>query len=146
MFFSTAMGENLMMQPNNSTNFLNCKPIINVRNVSASLDYYCNKLGFAKVFSWKDGVGFCDYGKLDFAEVQRGGANIMMSLQENANIGFQLYLDLNTTAALELLYQEFKNRGALIMEPPTDKGHHMREMLIKDLDENFLRIGASIRR
>ena len=130
---------------NNKGDFVNCKPIINVRDVSASVDYYCNKLGFAKVFSWKDGVGFCDHGKLDFAEVQRGGANIMMSLCEHVNTGIQLYLDMNTVADLELLYQEFKNRGALIIDPPSDKVHHMREMLIKDLDENFLRIGTSIR-
>lgn len=132
----------MMTELQNKANFLNCKPIINVKDVSASLDYYCNKLGFAKVFSWKDGVGFCDYGKLTFAEIHRGGANIMMSLQEHADKGFWFYLDLDNTKDLELLYQEFKEKGALIAEPPSDKAHYMREMLVKDLDANFIRIGA----
>jgi hypothetical protein len=78
IFFSMATRGNIMTHPNNKANFQNCKPIINFKDVSASLDYYCNKLGFSKVFSWKDGVGFCSYSKLDLGEVQRGRANIMI--------------------------------------------------------------------
>ncbi len=123
-----------------------CKPILNVKDVSASIDYYCSKLGFTKVFSWKDGVGFCDNGKLTFAEVQRDGANIMLSLQEHADDkGISLYLDLSSDMAdLELLYREFKENRALVVEPPNDKPWHMREMLVKDLDANFLRVGVPL--
>ena len=129
----------------NKTLSLVCKPILNVKDVSASLDYYCNKLGFTKVFSWKDGVGFCNYGKLTFAEVQRTGSNIMLALQEPAdNKGIWLYLDLENTTDLELLYQEFKESGALVVESPNDKPWDMREMLVKDLDANFLRVGAPL--
>jgi uncharacterized glyoxalase superfamily protein PhnB len=133
------------MTSSNKAYFLDCKPIISVKDVSASLDYYCNMLGFTKVFSWKDGVGFCDYGKLDFAEVQRGGANIMMSLEENMDKGIRLYLDLKDSTELESLYQELEKNGASIIEPPNDKMHHMREMLVKDLDDNLLRIGAPLK-
>lgn len=31
--------------------FWNCRPILNAKDVNASIDYYCNKLGFTKVFS-----------------------------------------------------------------------------------------------
>ncbi|MEO9362375.1 MAG: VOC family protein [Nitrososphaera sp.] len=125
--------------------FLNCKPILNVKDVAASLDYYCNRLGFTKIFSWSEEAGFCDYGKLNFAEVQRGSANIMMSLQQEHADSARIYLDLDATTDLDLLYQEFKERGAFIVEPPDDKTWHMREMLVKDLDDNFLRIGAPIK-
>lgn len=126
----------------NKTHFLNCKPILNVKDVAASIDYYCNKLGFNKVFSWKEEVGFCNDGKLTFAEVKRGDANIMLSLQEHVDKGFWIYLDLKDTEDVELLYQEFKAHGALIIELPNYKPWSMYEMLVKDLDSNFLRIGA----
>ncbi len=45
---------------------------------------------------------------------------------------------------LELLYQEFKKNNALIVEPPNDKPWHMCEMLVKDLDDNFLRVGIPL--
>jgi hypothetical protein len=58
--------------------FLAHKPILNVKDISASIDY-SNGLDFTKVFSWKDGSGFYDYGKLTFAKFKRGNVNIMMS-------------------------------------------------------------------
>ena len=122
--------------------FLNCKPILNVKDVSASLDYYCNKLGFAKVFSWKDGVGFCDYGKLDFAEVRCGGANIMLSREHSRGKGIWIYVDISDSTLLDELYANLKDRGANIIEPPNEKEWNMREMTVKDLDDNYLRIGA----
>ncbi|MGH9876091.1 MAG: VOC family protein [Nitrososphaera sp.] len=130
-----------MTKLQNKAYFLACKPILNVKDVNASVDYYCNKLGFTKVFSWTDG-GFCDYGKFTFAEVHRGRASIMLSLEEHAEKRVWIYLDLDNIADFELLHQEFKAHGALIVEPPNDKPWHMREMLVKDLDANFMRIGA----
>jgi uncharacterized glyoxalase superfamily protein PhnB len=100
-------------------------------------------LGFTKAFSWKDGAGFCDWGKITFAEVRRDRANIMLSF-ENIVKPTWIYLDLNDAANLESLYQEFMERDALIVEPPTNQPWNMREMLVKDLDDNCLRIGAPI--
>jgi len=70
----------------------------------------------------------------------------MLSLQEHAdNKGIWLYLDLSGNMTdLELLYQEFKKNNALIVEPPNDKPWHMCEMLVKDLDDNFLRVGIPL--
>jgi hypothetical protein len=58
--------------------FLAHKPIVNVKDVSANLDY-SNRLNF-KVFSWKDGSGFCDYGKLTSAKFKCGNVNIIMMM------------------------------------------------------------------
>ncbi len=126
----------------NKIHFLECKPILKVKDVSASLDYYCNKLGFTKVFSWKDGVGFCNVGKLNFAEVKRGSANIMLSSREHVDKGTWIYLFLGNTTELNALYEEFKESGAVVVEPPNDKPWNTQEMLVKDLDDNFLRIGS----
>ena len=113
-----------------------------MKDVNASVDYYCNKLGFTKAFSWTDG-GFCDYGKFTFAEVSRGRANIMLSL-ENVVKSTWIYVDLDNTLNLELLHEEFVKHNALIVEPPTNRPWNMREMLVQDLDDNRLRIGAPI--
>jgi hypothetical protein len=58
--------------------FLAHKPILNVKDISASIDY-SNGLDFTKVFSWKDRSRSCDYGKLTFAKFKRENVNIMMS-------------------------------------------------------------------
>jgi uncharacterized glyoxalase superfamily protein PhnB len=122
--------------------FLNCKPILRVKDVTASLDYYCSKLGFAKVFAWKDEVGFCDNGKLDFAEVRRGGASIMLSREQSTDKGIWIYVDIADSTVLDQLYAELKERGANIIESPNEKEWNMREITVKDLDDNYLRIGA----
>jgi uncharacterized glyoxalase superfamily protein PhnB len=131
--------------PQKKAHFLDCKPILNVKDVNASIDYYCNKLGFAKAFSWNEQAGFCDHGKFTFAEIRRGEANIMLSSQGHGDRRITIYLDLDNAGEFESLYREFEERGALIVEPPSDKRWGMREILVQDLDANFMRIGAPLK-
>jgi uncharacterized glyoxalase superfamily protein PhnB len=55
----------------------------------------------------------------------------MMSVREQVGKGMWIYIDMDNTAKIELLYQEFKERGALIVEPPDDKPWDMREILVR---------------
>lgn len=68
----------------------------------------------------------------------------MLSSQGHGDRRITIYLDIDNTGDLESLYQEFKEHGALIVEPPNDKRWNMREMLVKGLDANFMRIGTAI--
>src|SRR5258708_31867885 len=47
--------------------FTGGNPILNVKNVAASLTYYCNVLGFEQVFCWPRGQALPT-----FAQVSRG--------------------------------------------------------------------------
>jgi uncharacterized glyoxalase superfamily protein PhnB len=43
---------------------------------------------------------------------------------------------------VDALYEEYKQRGATILEPPKNYPWNMREMLVGDPDEHRLRIGG----
>ncbi|HLZ62221.1 MAG TPA: VOC family protein [Ktedonosporobacter sp.] len=113
-------------------------PILNVKNVVASLDYYCNTLGFQDVFHWSHE----DTPPWTFAQVCRGHFSVMLCQQAQGGPGMWMYLDLASLADLAALHQEYQASAAKIIQPPTDESWNMREMLVEDLDGHTLRIGA----
>jgi uncharacterized glyoxalase superfamily protein PhnB len=113
-------------------------PILNVKNVTVSLDYYCNALGFQDVFHWSHE----DTPPWTFAQVRRGNFLLYLSQQAQGGPGMWMYLNLASLEDLDALYQEYQAKAVKIIEPPTDKLWAMREMLIEDVDEHILRIGA----
>jgi len=114
-------------------------PILNVKNVMASLDYYCNSLGFQDVFHWSQE----DAPPWTFAHVRRGNFYVYLSQQSQGGPGMWMYLNLASLDDLATLYQEYRAKAVRIIEAPTDKSWAMREMLIEDVDGHTLRIGAS---
>lgn len=125
--------------------FSAAKPILNVNSVKASLDYYCSKLGFDKVFVWNDQGNFNEAeGVLTFAEIQRGNFGLMLAQQEQGGNGMWIYLDVDKREDFDQLYQEFVSAGAIIKSAPEYKPWNMREMLVQDLDGHVLRIGVPL--
>ena len=113
-------------------------PILNVKNVPVSLDYYCNTLGFQDVFHWSRE----DAPPWTFAQVRRGNFFVYLSQQAQGGTGMWMSLGLASVEDLAALYQEYQAKAAKIIEPPTDKQWAMREMLVADVDGHILRIGA----
>ena len=126
--------------------FTESHPILNVKDVAASLEYYCDTLGYKLKFRWP--YQCPDPGAAvvvpEFAEVKRGQSSIMLALENQGGPAMWIYLDVASLEDLTALYQEYQANGARIVEPPTDKPWNMREMLVEDLDGHTLRIGASI--
>jgi uncharacterized glyoxalase superfamily protein PhnB len=121
-----------------ATKFTGGHPILNVRNVTASLDYYCNTLGFQDVFHWSDD----DTPPWTFAQVRRGKFAVYLSQQSQGGPGTWMYLNVASVEDLDALYQEYMKKSAKIAEPPTDKPWAMREMKVADVDGHMLRIGS----
>lgn len=117
--------------------FTGGNPILNVKNVAVSLDYYCTTLGFEKVFSWPWGQT-----PPTFAQVRRGDFSVSLAQGAQGGPGMWMYLDLASPEDLEALHQEYLAKAVKITEPPTDKPWGMREMLIEDVDGHTLRIGT----
>ena len=117
--------------------FTGGNPILNVKNVAASLDYYCATLGFDQVFCWPRGQT-----PPTFAQVSRGDFCVSLAQEAQGGPGMWMYLDLASVEDLAALYQEYLEKVVKITEPPTDKPWGMREMLIEDVDGHTLRIGA----
>jgi uncharacterized glyoxalase superfamily protein PhnB len=103
-----------------SVRFANAKPILCVASVPASLDYYCNVLGFTQGFAWADATQFEGGAPPTFAEVSRGGCALMLAQQTQGAPGMWVHVDVETAAELDALYHEYQHSGARISEPHGD--------------------------
>jgi catechol 2,3-dioxygenase-like lactoylglutathione lyase family enzyme len=105
-------------------------PVLRVRNVAASRDYYVQVLGF-KV----------DFQTEDFVSVTRGRCCLFLCEGDRGNPGSWVWIDGKDVDAL---YEEYKQTGAKIRHPPTNYSWAL-EMQVEDLDGNVLRFGSDPR-
>ena len=102
-------------------------PILRVRSVAASVEYYVLKLGFK--IDWQAPI---------FASVSRGRCHIFLSEGDQGNPGGWVWIGVEDADAL---FEEYRASGANIRHPPTnyDWAH---EMQVEDPDGNILRLGS----
>jgi len=103
-------------------------PILRVRSLSASIDYYVGVLGF-KVDWQSPGL---------FGSVSRDRCHIMLSEGDQGNPGSWVWIGAKD---IEPLFEEYTSKGAKIRHPPTNY-EWAYEMQIEDLDGNVLRMGS----
>ena len=106
-------------------------PILNVQNLAASFDYYVNKLGFTK--EWDHG------DPPDFGCMSRGDSRIFVCQGALGQPGMWLAIYVTD---IDGLYEEYKNTGAMILDPPTNMSFGMRVMVVGDPDGHRLRLGC----
>jgi hypothetical protein len=109
--------------------FSGAVPILNVKNFAASMDYYVHKLGFEKEWDWGSPPNFGCVG--------RGEAQIFLCEGGQGQSGMWISIFLKDVDAL---HEEYKESGALILEPPKDYPWGSREMLVEDPDGHRLRM------
>jgi len=102
-------------------------PILRVRSVAASLDYYVQKLGFK-----------IDWHAPSFASVSRGRCHIFLSEEDQGNPGGWVWIGVEDADAL---FEEYRSSGAKIRHRPTNYDWAY-EMQVEDPDGNILRMGA----
>ena len=102
-------------------------PILRVRTLSASIDYYVQKLGF-KV-DWQGPI---------FAAVSRGGCHIFLSQGDQGHAGSWVWIGVEDADAL---FQEYQSSGAKVRHNPTNY-EWAYEMQVEDPDGNVLRMGS----
>ena len=106
-------------------------PILVVRNVTASIDYYVGKLGFQKKWEWGDPP--------DFACVARDQVELFLSMTTKTVPTSWISIFVQDVDAL---YETYKGTGAIIHQPPADYPWGLREMTVEDLDGNRMRMGG----
>lgn len=105
-------------------------PILAVKDVSAAIDYYVAKLGFRKEWGWGDPP--------TYACVSRGDAKLNLSRSENAAPA-SVYIFVHN---VDTLYDDYRARGVINLQPPNNYPWGMREIEVRDLDGHRLVIGA----
>jgi catechol 2,3-dioxygenase-like lactoylglutathione lyase family enzyme len=112
------------------------RPILRVRDVAASIAYYCEKLGFEK--HWEHGSD-----PLTVAEVGRNGLGLILDSQSvlpkpTGSSALSIVFDKPET--LGKIYRELKDRGAKIVAHPFPVvwQEDTYELDVEDLDGNLL--------
>jgi uncharacterized glyoxalase superfamily protein PhnB len=110
------------------TKFENSAPILRVVNMSISLRYYVDVLGFQNA----------DWGTDDFTSVNRDQAGIYLCRGGQGQAGTWVWIGVEDVKAL---YEEYKAKGAKIRHPPRNYPWAM-EMKVEDPDGHILRFGS----
>jgi catechol 2,3-dioxygenase-like lactoylglutathione lyase family enzyme len=108
--------------------FSKATPVLRVRSVEASADYYVRVLGFR--------VDFRDPGII--ASVSRGECTLFLVEGDQGYPGAWVFIGVEDAGAL---WQEYQHAGARLRQPPTNHPW-AREIQIEDLDGNVLRFGS----
>jgi len=111
--------------------FEEATPILNVKDLAASIEYYVNKLGFAKNWDWGEPP--------DFASISRGKVEIFLCQGGQGQPGMWMSIFMKDVDAL---YEEYKKSGAIIRKPPRNFPWETREMLVEDLDGHVFRMSG----
>lgn len=106
-------------------------PILRVRSLEQSLDYYVDVLGF--------GVDWHEPGVM--AGVARDRAAFMLCEEDQGSPGTWLWIGVEDAARL---FDEYSAKGALIRLPPTNYSWAY-EMHVEDPDHHVLRFGSEPR-
>ena len=111
--------------------FEEATPILNVKDLAASIEYYVNKLGFKKNWDWGEPP--------DFASISRGKVEIFFCQGAQGQPGMWMSIFMKDVDAL---YEEYKKSGAIIRKPPMNFPWGTREMLVEDLDGHRFRMSG----
>ncbi len=118
------------------TNFPQAVPEIPVSNVDKAAEYYVKTLGFQ--FDWGkdvDGIG----------GISQGDCRMFLTnapfRHHYGNAGtIVIWLNLNSRAEVDELYDRWRKAGAKILSEPEDKPWRLHEFRAADLDGNQLRV------
>lgn len=110
------------------TRFEHANPILSVADMTASVRYYVDVLGFQNA----------DWGSDHFTAVTRDRACIYLCLGSQGKPGTWAWVGVEDA---ELLYQEYQASGARIRHPPRNYPWAL-ELHVEDPDGHVLRFGS----
>lgn len=115
-----------------SVTFRGVTPVLRVDDVEKSIEYYVGVLGFKLDFRDDDGSSF--------ASVSRDQCHLFLSVGDQGNAGSWMWIGVSD---VDVLYEEIRDKGARIRNPPSNYPWGSRELHIEDPDGNVLRFGSA---
>jgi catechol 2,3-dioxygenase-like lactoylglutathione lyase family enzyme len=107
----------------------NIQPILFVKNMQVSRDFYINILGFEEA----------DWGDDNFTSISRDDCGIYLCRGEQGNPGTWIWVGFD--GDIYSLYNELKEKGVTIRQAPVNHPWAL-EMHIEDPDGHVLRFGT----
>ncbi len=108
-------------------------PILYSKDVSKSIVFYTDKLGFDEKWEWDDPP--------TFGGVSKGEVEIFFSEKGQGNPGTWLFIVVDD---VDEYYEGIKTNGAKIVAPPNNREWNMRELVVEDPDGHIIRFGQRI--
>ena len=110
-------------------------PEIPVNDIDKALSYYRDCLGFN--IDWGRGSSLAGISR-DEARIFLADADFRASNGNHApNL---IWVNLNSKEEVDQLYERWSQNGALVVSPPESKPWNLHEFIVKDLDENIIRV------
>jgi predicted lactoylglutathione lyase len=107
----------------------NIQPILSVKDIVVSREFYINKLGFEEA----------EWGDNNFTSISRDNCGIYLCRGEQGNPGTWIWIGFD--GDIFSLYNELKEKGVAIRQPPISHPWAM-ELQIEDPDGHVLRFGT----
>ena len=120
----------------NDLSFKHATPILDVKSVEDSIEYYTSKLGFTKNWDWPD-----ESEDKTFGSVTNGEVSIFLAETPEPINPVWVFYDVNSA---DNVYAAYLEAGVTIREKPNDKPWGSREFHAEDLDGNVLRIASPL--
>jgi uncharacterized glyoxalase superfamily protein PhnB len=117
-------------------------PVLNVSDVSASLDWF-EALGWERGFAWDDEGGMRSANPT-FVSVQSGEAEIFLCLEGQGSRPIWMSWFLSSSAELDAAHARAVEHGCEISMEPTDESWGMREFHLRHPDGHTFRVGCEI--
>ena len=109
-------------------------PLLAVRNVKDTIEFYSDILGF------ETGMIFPDESNPEYADLSKDGMVIMLILAKNMGIGSDEKLGVGVNLYMEIdgdideYYAELKNKSVKIVYDINDEHFGVRDFAIEDID------------
>ena len=118
--------------------FAHAAPIFPVRDLSKSLTFYTEQLGFKADFVWQDPPTYAvlklgEQVQLHLSQLDQGSPT---KIQANG-----IYVFVHDVDAV---YQQYEQNGVTFGSPIGDRDYQMRDFDVKDMDGNVLTFGKGI--
>jgi uncharacterized glyoxalase superfamily protein PhnB len=124
--------------------FIRVNPHLPVRNLSQTLDYYRDKLGFYEEWTWTNDQGMIKDGGIRRDEMRLlFGENPefveMINSYQKARLPLMWFVD-----NIEDIFSEFQNIGLQIVDPLRTHSYGLKEFSFVDINGYFIRVAESI--
>jgi uncharacterized glyoxalase superfamily protein PhnB len=112
----------------------NISPLLAVRDMKKTIEFYTNSLGF------KAGMAFPDATNPEYIDLSKDGMVLMFIPAKNHDInqeekfGIDVYLYMQIDGDIDEYYEELKGRGVKIAVDIKDEPYGVRDFTVEDID------------
>ena len=113
-------------------------PVIHVADVAAAEEFYCRRLGFKLVSTWRADASLANPAYLT---IERDRVQLHLTSFKDGTVGIwtsNVYIFIDD---VDDLFAEISRRGVVTASSPVDQSWGTREFAVRDADRNVISFG-----